>query len=603
MHPVRFRDNGKESVWGWRGVARRVSGRTIACGCLAGAVGALVWFAVDAHGAGTHLKSAQAQATTLRQQLNAGDLDAARATAEELGRDLRRAREQTSGPMWAVAARIPGVDDSVRTVRGLSGSLDRVANRTLPDLLNVAVDVQTAVHRDAEGRIDLAAVAAVAPVLASSSAALDTAVAEIGKLPADTLFAEVDAGRAELLTELTETSRRLRSARSAAALLPDMLGAKGKRTYLLAYQNDAEARGTGGLAGAFGTIEVDHGRIALDEPKTERVLSGVSAEGLDLGAEYEQTYEGSETKTRYTNANLSPHFPYAARIWSTMWQQRFGERVDGVVALDPAVLGYLLAASGPARLPGGTVVDAQNVVALTQAQAYANFPRIADDAGRRALLGAIQAAVAQRIMAPGTDARGLVSAAARGMTERRLLVWSARESEQRTLEQFTVGGAIPTTTAPYVGLSIVNEAGNKLDYYLDRALTWRRTGCGARREVEVTVQLRNGAPAGLSEIVTARHDSPGYPVAPGDHRVTVSYLATSGAVLRSATLDGQRVLTTWGTERGHPLIGVDVELPRGRARTLVLKIGEPDGAGAQPIVLRQPLVRPLSVQLFDEPCA
>lgn len=584
-------------------MSRRVFGRTIAYGCLAGVLGALVWFAVDAYGAGTHLKSAQAQAQTLRSQLSAGDLEAARATADRMGQDLRRAREQTSGPMWAVAAWIPGVDDSVRAVRGLSGSLDRVANRTLPDLLNVADDVQTATRRDAEGRIDLAAVQAVAPVLASASAALDTAVAEIGKLPADTLFAEVDAGRADLLTELTETSRRLRTARSAAALLPDMLGAQGKRTYLLAYQNDAEARGTGGLAGAFGTIEVDGGRIALGKTKTERVLAGATAEGLDLGAEYEQTYEGAATKTLYSNANLSPHFPYAARIWSTMWQQRFGTSVDGVIALDPAVLGYLLAASGPARLPDGAVVDAQNVVALTQQQAYARFPRVADDAGRRVLLGAIQLAVAQRIMAPTTEARGLVPAAARGMGERRLLVWSARESEQRMLEQFTLGGAIPATTAPYVGLSIVNEAGNKLDYYLDRALTWRRTGCGARRDVEVTVQLRNGAPAGLSEIVTARHDSPGYPVAPGDHRVTVSYLATSGAVLRSATLDGQRTLTTWGSERSHPLIGVDVELPRGRARTLVLKLGEPVGAGAAPIVLRQPLVRPLSVQLFDESCS
>ncbi|MGQ0468121.1 MAG: DUF4012 domain-containing protein [Sporichthyaceae bacterium] len=583
-------------------MARRVSGRAIACAALIGGLGACAWFALDAYGTGNDLKAAKAAASTLRTQVEAGDLDAARVTAVQLTDDLRQARERTSGPMWAIAARIPVVDDTVRTVRGVSWSLDTMATTALPELLTAAADVRNATHRDDEGRVDLAAVGALGPALTTSGAALDRAVAEIAALPANTLFGEVDAGRADLLTELTAAAQRVHVARSAVQVLPAMLGAEGKRTYLLAYQNNAEARGTGGLAGAFGTLEVHRGRIALGVPRPERVLIGATATSLDLGAEYEHAYEGARTKTQYVNANLSPHFPYAARIWSTMWQQRFGTQVDGVIALDPAVLGYLLAVSGPARLLDGTEVGAHNVVALTQQEAYARFPRLSDDAARRRMLGEIQLAVGHRITSPTVDARGLVSAAARGMAERRLLVWSARESEQRILEQFAVAGAIPTTEAPYVGLSIVNEAGNKLDYYLERALTWRRIGCGPRREVEVTVQLRNAAPAGLSEFVTARHDSPGYPVASGDHRVVVSYLATAGATLQSATLDGQRTLSTWGRERGHPLIGVDVELPRGRARTLVLKLSEPDGGGAAPVVLHQPLVRPLGVHLDDEPC-
>jgi len=34
-----------------------------------------------------------------------------------------------------------------------------------------------------------------------------------------------------------------------------------------------------------------------------------------------------------------------------MWQQRFGEKVDGVIALDPVVLSYLLRATAPSCCP------------------------------------------------------------------------------------------------------------------------------------------------------------------------------------------------------------------------------------------------------------
>ena len=43
------------------------------------------------------------------------------------------------------------------------------------------------------------------------------------------------------LDELASTTAK---ASSAAQLLPPMLGSSGKRTYLLAFQNNAEARGT-----------------------------------------------------------------------------------------------------------------------------------------------------------------------------------------------------------------------------------------------------------------------------------------------------------------------------------------------------------------------
>ncbi|PZS34795.1 MAG: hypothetical protein DLM58_05140 [Pseudonocardiales bacterium] len=153
-----------------------------------------------------------------------------------------------------------------------------------------------------------------------------------------------------------------------------------------------------------------------------------------------------------------------------------------------------------------------------------------------------------------------------------------------------------------MGLSIVNDGGNKLDYYLDRTLTWQRTGCGSRRSVTATITLHNNAPAtGLSPYVTGRSDSRSYAIKPGDNRLEVSYFATAGGLMTGVSIDGRAATAGSGSEHGHPVYTVDLELPRGTSRTIVLHLTEPTGSGA-PIVLRQPLVRPLSVTLRDASC-
>jgi hypothetical protein len=195
----------------------------------------------------------------------------------------------------------------------------------------------------------------------------------------------------------------------------------------------------------------------------------------------------------------------------------------------------------------------------------------------------------------------LLKAMGRAAGERRLLLWSADPAIQAQLETTPVSGVIPRTTKPYAGLSIVNDGGNKLDYYLDRSISWQRTGCGSTRDVTVTIKLHNGAPANVSPYVAERSDRHSYPVKRGDNRLEVAYFATQGGVMRSVTVDGAPGTAGIGSERGHPVYTVDLELPRASTRTIVFHLQEP-GTPGPPRVLRQPLVRPLYVSVRDAHC-
>ncbi|WP_033384999.1 DUF4012 domain-containing protein [Sporichthya polymorpha] len=558
----------------------------------------LVWVGVTAMMARSELNKVRAGAPQLRAQLLAADIPSATASADLIARQATRSHKLTSGPAWAVISRIPVLGDPFETARGITGVANELGRNALPELVEAGTTIDPSAVRGDDGRIDIAALQRVTPALDSAAASIDRAIARTEQLPASTYLPVVDDARVDLLDELRPLAHMAEASQQAAQLLPPMLGSAKPQTYFLGFQNNAEARGTGGLPGAFAIVKASKGKIDFVGFHNDDELKGVTAK-IRFDTEYEELYRNAATKTLFLNSNLSPHFPYAAAIWADMWQRHSGQRVDGAVAVDPEVLSYLLAVTGPAKLRDGTQLTAANVVELTQSTAYNRFAD--DNAARKQFLIEIAAAAADKVTGSVGDPVALARALARAADERRLLVWSANKDLQALIEQTELSGAVPVTDAPYVGLTIINEGGNKLDYYLDRSLTWERGACGEDRPVTATVRLANTAPAGLSPYVTSRSDGPDYPIQPGDHRVTIYYAATSGAVLESATIDGKEVGVSAGRERGHPVFIVDVELPRGKPRTVVLNLDEPHRAG-DPIVFRQPLVRDLAVEVRDTPC-
>src|SRR6185437_5567320 len=143
---------------------------------------------------------------------------------------------------------------------------------------------------------------------------------------------------------------------------------------------------------------------------------------LHFGAEYAELYGNAEPTKLYLNSNLSPHFPYAAQIWAAMWRKHSGERIDGAIAVDPTALSYLLGVTGAVTLPDKSRVSAANVVALTQSAVYGTFT---DANARSAYLKVVAASTGSQLLHTHASMTSLLDAAARAVSERRLLMWSA----------------------------------------------------------------------------------------------------------------------------------------------------------------------------------
>jgi hypothetical protein len=544
-----------------------------------------LWFGWRLWQVTSELSAAHETVTRISTALSAKDTAAAAREVTALQQHTAISRRSASDPLWRAFAAFPGVGDDLTAVRHLATATDDLATSVLPPLTRASAALQPDELRIAGDRLATGRVRQVAPEL-EAAAARSTQIR-------DSLSAAETRGLRQPVRDRVRDIRALAAqladsasaAGATARLLPPLLGEDGVRRYFLAVQNSAEARGTGGPLAAYGVLEVDHGRVRVLRLGPNTDLRNVSRLPLDLGEDFAALY--GDNPALWANANMSPHFPYAARLWLEMWHRQHGQRLDGVIATDAVALSYLLRATGDVVLASGQRVTPGNAVSLTLRDSHR-----ADTYAQQ-----ITRALLDQLLKGAGDPRHLAAQLGRAAREGRLLAYSTRPDEEQQLASGRLGGALPAEAGPFAAVVVNNAAGHKLDHYLRGTIRYTSGACdGGLPAGRIEVRLTNTAPRrGLPPYVllpvdkptgTSQNDLP-----PGTNVSLVNLYAARGAQLRGATLNGRPHLVGTGRERGHPVFTTRLRLAPGGTAHLVLDLVEPQSTAA-PRVWAQPLVRP-----------
>ena len=560
------------------------------------------WLAYDGIRTRSELNAVRSAVPKLRAEIAAGDLAAARNTAHSLRADADAARTHADSAVWSFGQHLPVVGGGLSDARRLTRVVGTIADRALAPLADAASVLDPRTLREPDGSVDLPAIQRVAPSLAGAYATLRAATAQVSRLP-PSRWSSITAAQHQLAAQLPGLTGTVRLASLAARVVPQILGADGPKNYMISFENEAEMRGGGGLPGAFGILHVDHGKLSFSRFEADTYLADAHAAGVDLGGSFRSIYGGGHfgPTDYYGNSNLSPHFPYAARIWLGMWHEKTGQTLDGAFAVDPTALSYLLAVSGPVTLADGTVVSAQNVVALTQSTIYTQFPATSQQADRKRFLLEIAEAISSRLLGTQVDTTALVRAAGVAAGQSRLLFWTTDAAVETSIAPLPLSGVEPRTTRPYFRLALWNSTASKLDYYIHASVDWSRTGCGPKRDVTAVVRLTNAAPSGLPRYVLGATADRQFHIPLGDEYLGILVYGTHGATLRSMTVDGKKIQYSMFAELGHPVWSDGEFVPRNKTLTIVYRIREPAGSGV-PLVPAQPMVNPMTVTVHDQPC-
>jgi hypothetical protein len=517
---------------------RRVMGRVL-LGALALLAVAGAWLAfgllearedlrVGAAAVRTELASAEAA-------LERGDPAAARAAVQAAARNLEFAGAVPERRELRVAAHLPVLSWSVSDARHLLAAardLTGAGERAVAVVTHLESGRLAAPRR---GRFDLDALDDARGQAEGLVADLERVRGELEQVRGGPLSPGAGEIKRWALGRLEEASARARPIVPTLEALPAALGAGQPRTYLVALTNPAELRPSGGAPLAVLEVVLDQGRVEVGARTDERA---------------ERSLAGS-----------SPHFPAAAQELLRAWRAAGRPRPDGVVAIDPLAMRALLEATGPVVVPGYGRLDAGNCVRRITRDAEVRWPDPAER--RRHHEGLLDALVARFLGGPDLVTTGRVLGAAG--PRRNVQVYAADASLQGVLARHRLDGSLADPDGDYLAVHTRNRNGSRVDAFQRRSIRQVvRLAADGSAEVSRTVTVVNAVPAG----------EPAQPAAgPGASSRAAAVLATylpPGAALTAATLDGRPVRPATATERGRPLLLVDLDLGRGQSATLTV---------------------------------
>jgi hypothetical protein len=386
---------------------------------------------------------------------------------------------------------------------------------------------------------------------------------------------------------------------AAVSAGPILAGADKPRKYLISFQNSAEARGTGGILGAYALIELDKGNLKVLRTGSNASLYGISLTEIPITmpAEFLKLY--GKNPAILQNSNLSPHFPYGAQIWMGLWKKKYGEQLDGVIAVDPIALSYVLRATGEVRLKSGEKITSENVVEETLKNAYKRYEK--DNDARKQYLVDIMNATAAKLTKGEYSKIEMAKALRDGIKANRILIYSTNKDAQERLAAVKLGGELNLEDNNEYRTVIQNIDASKLDYYLDRSVAIESKSCEKDRQTQVRIRVTNTLKTGvgLSAYVLTRADK-GKPASlvTGAHRFKVFIYGPTNARLVSVSRENRTAdLGGASVERKRPIYVADVDLAPGASEELLANFS--GGVGKISFV-DQPLVLETKLSIKDK---
>nr|WP_246224013.1 DUF4012 domain-containing protein [Pseudarthrobacter psychrotolerans] len=508
----------------------------------------------------------------------------AKTTADKIRSHTGAAREAAGDPLWTLASAIPVLGPNFSAVTEVARTADDVSTLGVTPLVSVFVSLNWDSLLPSGSGTNLEPIQKAAPTVVSAAYAVRSSAERLAAIDPSGLLPQVADPLERALTQIHAATGALDAAADASKIAPELLGVDGHRNYLLMIQNNAETRASGGIPGALAVLSFDRGSLTLGSQSSAGDI-GVMSPIVALDPDQQQIYSGRVGKFMQ-DVNLTPDFPTAASTAQAMWERKTGQRVDGVISIDPVALGYILDATGPvtirhpefvalasAGLP--TELTGKNVVQTLLSDVYAKIKRPADQ-------DIYFAGVAKEIFAALSDgkgnSKGLIAGLSRGADEGRVLIWSGLPAEQSVIAKYALSGSIagPSVAPAQFGAYFNDGTGAKMDYYVKRTVQLvKECAKDGYQQTTVRVTSINTAPADAATSLPAYVTGGGaFGVPAGTVQTNIVAYGPVQANMETANLDGQRTDFASHRHANRPVGVVAVRLAPGESKTVEFTFGK-----------------------------
>lgn len=343
-------------------------------------------------------------------------------------------------------------------------------------------------------------------VLGSAEQRIQTAVLTLGKITPrmDEIVANLDKAKKEVdrvepnhYFFLPKVKNQLKTVREVAdsgvsfaeqarpliKVLPDLLGEKKVKKYLVLFQNDNEIRPTGGFLTAYAIFRVDKGALSAERSSDIYNLDN-TIRNKPKAKEPISKYLKNVTTFNLRDSNLSPDFVESMKTFNSLYEDaRDAVEVDGIIALDTNVLLSIIKILDDEVYAGGIRFsskidkrcDCPQVIYELERQIstplsidirYTNLAAI--QAARKDLLGTLLFAIMEKALksSPRKYWGPIVSDLLTKTFEKHVLVYLYDKNAQAGIEALNAAGRIKAFEGDYLHINEANFGGQKANLFV-----------------------------------------------------------------------------------------------------------------------------------------
>ncbi len=292
---------------------------------------------------------------------------------------------------------------------------------------------------------------------------LEKATEALSKVKISALPEEVQPKAAELKEKLPLLSKNTGMLLDYFNALLMILGDDYAKKYLFVFQNNHEARATGGFIGSYGVIDVDRGsvkKIFVDDIYNpdgqffEKIVPPAPIQKID-------------NSWHMRDANWFCDFPVTAQKISWFYEKTGGPTVDGIIAMTPSVIEKLLNLTGPIEVSGhGVKVDSNNFVEITQSKIETDFSE--EKSQPKKILTDLTPLLLDKVFSlPAEKWPEVLRVLDESLKEKHLLLFFNDEEAQEFVSRHNFSGEVLETERDFLMVVNSNIGGHKTDFLME----------------------------------------------------------------------------------------------------------------------------------------
>lgn len=286
--------------------------------------------------------------------------------------------------------------------------------------------------------------------------------------------------------------------------IPEILGSKEPKTFLVLFQNDAELRATGGFLTAYGVFKIDKGKMQVVKSEDIYKLDESQKKTLPAPAPILKYHKNVYT-LELRDINLSPDYVVSMKEFESKLRELVSDfpKFDGIIAVDTHVLVSIVRILGDFNIYG-RVFSADNdkrcdcPKVIYELEDYATRPVAYLRDERKDIIGVLLYQILQRSLgvSPSKYWGKLFQTFLDEAQQKHILFYFHDGEAQKGIESLNFAATIKSAEFDYLHINNVNFAGAKSNLFVKQSVKQEiSVESDATIKKTLTISYKNPAPA------------------------------------------------------------------------------------------------------------